>query len=108
MGTTLQITFHGLEHSDAAEALVREKLAELDGEAMAFTRCHVTIESPHRHHRKGNLFAVHLALQGAPSTIQTGELHRKSAHEDAFVAIRDVFDGARKQALQASHRMRGR
>ncbi|MFT3926606.1 MAG: HPF/RaiA family ribosome-associated protein [Myxococcales bacterium] len=93
MEPTLQINFHGLAHSDAAEALVRERMIELAREGRPLTRCRVTIEAPHRHHRKGNRFDIHLELHGMGGH---RIVHRKSSHEDAFAAIRDVFDAARR------------
>ena len=97
MQIPLQITFHGMERSDAIEAKIREKAAKLDRFHSRLTSCRVVVEVPHRHHHKGKLFSVRIDM-----TVPGGELvvNRDSSdhsHEDVYVAIRDAFNAAIRQ-----------
>lgn len=89
----LQITFHGMEHSDAIERRVRDKAAELERFDDHMTSCHVTVEAPHKHHHKGNLYTVRVDLHLPGEEIVAGRERRHDhSHEDVYVAIRDSFD----------------
>ena len=58
----LQITFRGMEPSDAVRAKIEEKAARLDKVCDRITGCRVVVEAPHRHHQKGMLFQVRIDL----------------------------------------------
>src|SRR3546814_16691686 len=58
METPLEITFRNLDHSDAVEARVREKVTKLEQAYGRITSCRVMIEAISRQHVKGNLFHV--------------------------------------------------
>ena len=98
MQQPLQITFRGMEPSEAVEARVRELAARLERFYDRIITCHVTIEQPHQHHRQGSLFEVRLLI-GVPGReiVIDGEGSQNHAHEDPYVAIRDAFDSAVRQ-----------
>ena len=108
MQIPLQITFHGMAHSDAIEQRVRDKAAKLERFHSRITSCRVVVEVPHRHHHKGKLFSVRIDL-----TVPGGELvvNRDSdsnhAHEDVYVAIRDAFDAATRQLEDYTRKQAG-
>ena len=58
MQIPLKITFKDIPQSDFVEARIREKAAKLERFAGDITSCRVTIETPHQHHHKGNLYSV--------------------------------------------------
>ena len=91
----LQITFRGMDPSDAIEANVREKAERLERFSDRIMSCHVVIEAPHRHHHKGKLYNVRidLGMIGGELAV-TRERPLDHAHEDVYVAIRDAFDAA--------------
>jgi ribosomal subunit interface protein len=103
----LQISFRGMETSDAVDADIRKKIAWLHGFYDRIIGAHVTIEAPHQHSTKGNLFHVTIELSVPNGTIVVGkEHHDKQAHEDVYVAMRDAFDAALRQLQKHAEKMR--
>lgn len=47
MQQPLQITFHGMDHSDFIERRVRESAAALERFSDQIVSCHVTVDAPH-------------------------------------------------------------
>lgn len=98
MKLPLQITFRGIESSDPLEADIREKAGHLDRFSPDIMSCRVTVEARHKHRRDGNLYHVGVDLTVPGREIVTGrELTLHHGHTDAYVAIRDAFDEARRQ-----------
>lgn len=109
MQIPLKITFHQLDHSDAIEAKIREKMQKLERFAEHITSCRVTVEAPHKHHHKGNLYtvAVDITLPGE-EIVANRHPKKHQAHEDVYVAMRDAFDAARRQLEDYVRRRRGK
>lgn len=106
MKMPLQITFRGLQSSDTVEAVIREHADKLDRYSPDIMSCRVVVEARHKHHRDGNLHHVRVDLTVPGREIVTSrerDLHH--AHTDAYVAIRDAFDEARRQ-LEDYERLR--
>jgi ribosomal subunit interface protein len=107
MQNPLQITFHNVDRSDAVEQKIQEKVAQLEHFFDAIVGCHITVESQHRHHRKGVIYHIKIHLMLPGSDIVVGrEPERNHAHEDIYVAIRDAFDTAKRLLEAAVRRMR--
>ena len=108
MDLPVEITFHNMDHSDAVEARVREKVERLEKLSDRLSHCRVTIEAPHKHHRKGNTYRVRILLsmpQGQVAVSRDpGDAH---AHEDIYVAIRDAFHAAERQLKERRQKQRG-
>ncbi|MGD8380077.1 MAG: HPF/RaiA family ribosome-associated protein [Gammaproteobacteria bacterium] len=88
------ITFHGMDSSEAMRTNIIkyvEKIARLAPEIIS---CKVVVEPEEKGHQKGNRFTtrVHVTLPGAEF-----EAGRQQSNEDAYVAIRDAFDAMRRQ-----------
>ncbi|HMJ49709.1 MAG TPA: HPF/RaiA family ribosome-associated protein [Burkholderiales bacterium] len=103
MQTPLQIVFHGISHSVALEAHIREKVEKLDLLHPRVMRCHITVEQPHKHKHQGNHFNVRIALHVPGDTIAVN----RDAHEDVYVALRDAFEAACRQLEDSSRSGRG-
>lgn len=98
MKLPLQITFRGLESSAAIEADIREKAAKLDRFSPDIMGCRVVVEARHKRHQEGNLYHVRVDLTVPGREIVTSrERTLHLAHADAYVAVRDAFDEARRQ-----------
>jgi ribosomal subunit interface protein len=103
MQLPLQITAHDFHLSEAAEKEIREKAGKLDEYYDRIMRCHVTVEAPVGHHRKGGPFNVHITL-----TVPGSELVvTHQADEDLLVAIRDAFDAMRRRLEDYARHQRG-
>lgn len=98
MQIPVEITFREIERSEAVEARVRDWVEKLERVYDRITRCEVTIDTPHRHHRKGRQFSVRVRL-----TVPQGEIVAShdpgpnETHEDVYVALRDAFNAAKRQ-----------
>lgn len=96
MQVPLQIAFHGLDHSDAVEARVREKVDKLSQYCDRITSCRVVIEVHHRNvsnlHRKGEPYHITVTCKvpGDELVVRRDPKDPK-AHEDISIALRDAF-----------------
>jgi ribosomal subunit interface protein len=113
MQTPLEINFTGMERSDAVESHVRERVHKLEKFFGRITSCHVFIDAPHRHSRKGHHYEVRIEVR-IPGTelIVNKRPGDVNAHEDIYVAIRDAFNAMeqqlKKSKTQDRSEMRGR
>jgi len=104
----LQITFLGVEHSDAVESRIRSKVAGLEHYGQHIISCRVTVDAPHQQHHKGILYSVCIDLRLQNGEIVVNREHRHDhAHEDVYAAIRDAFDAAGRQLDNHARRVRG-
>lgn len=108
METPLEISFTNMEPSAAVEARVLEKIDRLERIYGRITSCHVFIDAPHHHHRKGNRFEVRLEVRVPGTELavnnKPGDVN---AHEDIYVAIRDAFAAMERQLKKRKQQARG-
>jgi len=108
MQVPLQITFRGMGPSDALAQVVRDRAERLERFHDRISRCHVVVDVPHQHQRKGRHYAVRIDI-----TTPTGEVAvsreqpQDSSHEDIHAVIRDAFDAAARQLEDDVRRRRG-
>lgn len=104
----LQITFRDIPPSEAIEAKIRERAAKLDRFGERIMGCHVVVEAPHRHQKKGFLYnvSIDLTLPGREIVVNR-EPSARTSHQDVYVAIRDAFNAAARQLEDVTRRMRG-
>jgi ribosome-associated translation inhibitor RaiA len=88
-----EITFHGIEHSDSAEAAIQRWVARLEHVYDRITHCGVVVSQPHKRHRHGRDFQVSVVLEVPGDNITVTHV----VHEDIYVAIGDAFRAARRQ-----------
>lgn len=109
LDTPLEITFRNLDHSDAVEARVREKVTKLEQVYGRMTSCRVMIEALNRQHVKGNLFHVNIEIGVPGKQVMVDRNSGKNhAHEDIYVALRDAFSAARRRLANHSRKRAGR
>jgi len=129
MEIPLQITFRNLAPSEEIEKRIRKKVEKLGLFYNHLLSCRVTVETPHRHHRKGRSYAVRIDLavpenelvirhttnrlaitrrtSANKAELQLHESHEPSKHaarEDLYVAIRDAFDAAGRKLQDYARR----
>ncbi len=108
MAIPLQISFKDMAPSTAIERRIRQKAERLERFHPRIVKCEVTVEAPHRHHRKGKLYNVRIDLSVPGQDVfvgHTGPLNH--AHEEVNVAIRDAFDAAARLLEDHVRRLRG-
>ncbi len=109
MQIPLQIRFHGIERSEAVEAAIRQRAEQLEHFVHDITSCRVTIDAPHKHHHKGNLYQVKIDIRTpAGEVVVSRSPDQHHAHEDAYVTIRDAFKAARRQLQDQLRERRGK
>lgn len=108
MTIPVQITFRHMESSPAVETRVRELTDHLGVFSDRIQTCRVVIDSPHRHHHQGKVFAVkvQLVLPGEDVVVDM-ERPQRDGHEDVYVVLRDAFDAAKRQLQQRMASLRG-
>jgi ribosome-associated translation inhibitor RaiA len=111
MHIPLDIRFHDLDASPALEAAIRERVAKLDKLYPRLTSCRVSVEAPHRQHRKGNIWEIHIELgvPGGKLAISREPHHPrdKYASPDIYTTLRDAFDAAERRVLDYKRQQGG-
>lgn len=98
MQLPLEIRFHNLDRTEALEAAVRDRALALERFASHIVSCRVTIEAPHQHQRRGQLYrvTVDVRLPGG-ELVASRSPTADHSHEDVLVAVRDAFKATRRQ-----------
>lgn len=109
MAIPLQIVFRNMDHSDAVAKAIEERIQRLERFAPQILRCRVTVEAPHKHHAKGNLYhvAIDMHVPGAEIVVNREPI-KNHAHEDVYVAVRDAVSAAGRQLQDYVRLDRGR
>ncbi|MGA7123284.1 MAG: ribosome-associated translation inhibitor RaiA [Polyangiaceae bacterium] len=108
MQLPLQITFHGVEHSDAVEQYVRSRADKLETFAPRITSCRVAVEMPHKRSQHGEHYRVRVDI-----TVPGGEVvvervpGADHTYEDVYAAIDAAFDDAARRLQDFVRRQRG-
>ena len=118
----VQISFRNMRVVPSLEQEIRSRVAWLESFHPAVVGCRVLVEVPHRHRRHGRRLHVRieLSLPGGdvivdhqPALAAAARAAARKSHEldgrhkDAFVAIHDAFDTARRRLEDAARRLRG-
>jgi ribosome-associated translation inhibitor RaiA len=99
----IQITFHGMDASPALDAAIRERAVKLGQFHHHVMSCRAVVEQAARHKTQGKEFVVRLDIKVAGGEVAINRDHS----EDAFVAVRDAFDAARRKLEDLARRQRG-
>lgn len=103
MKLPLDLRFIGMAPSPALQEAVEARVAQLERSGDDVIGCHVTIEQEHKHQHQGRPFAVRIDI-----TLPGQELAvNRVQDEDAYVAVRDAFDAARRQLEEVIRIRRG-
>ena len=103
MQIPLQITIRDVDHSEALETRIRDKVAKLEEFSKNIISCRVVVEVPHKHHHQGKQFNVRIDIGVPGSEIVVNRDHA----EDVYVALRDTFDAAKRQLEDYARKIRG-
>jgi len=94
MQVPLQVSYVGLERSDALESRIRESAAKLDQFHPRIMSCRVTVAGRDRHKRQGREFEVRVEAHAPGREAAVSTLKHA---EDVYVAVRDAFEAVRRQ-----------
>lgn len=106
MTTPLEISFHGIEKSDAVEARIREKFARMEEHFERITHARVVVTSPNRAGQRARMFQVKIDI-GVPGH-QPVVINQEGQepYPDVFIALRDAFSAATRKLDETSDRMK--
>ena len=109
MQIPLQVSFEGIDHSDAVEARIREEAGKLEQFYPRITSMRVVAARPQHRHHHGDPYRirVHLKLPGAADIEISRDPVETGAHEDVYVTIRDAFKAARRQLQDLVRKRQG-
>lgn len=108
MTIPVQITFRHMESSAAVETRIRELADHLGTFSDRIQGCRVVLDSPHRHHHQGKVFAVKVQLTvPGEDVVVDMERPQRDGHDDVYVVLRDAFDAAKRQLQQRMASLRG-
>lgn len=108
MNTPLEITFKGLDKSEAIEAKIKEKAQKLEKHFDRITHCRVVVSAPNKHSHKGKTYEIKIDI-GIPEhapIIVTHDSAVGNATEDLQIAIRDAFAAAQRHLDETVEKMR--
>lgn len=103
MQLPMQITIRDMEHSEALETHIRQKVQKLDEFFKHIMSCRVVVEMPHKHHNQGKQFNVRIDIGVPGNEIVVNRDHS----EDVYIALRDAFDAAKRQLEDYARKVRG-
>ena len=93
MQRPVQITSRDFVLTEAMRATIKQHVDDLERYFERLTGCHVVIEAPVHHHRRGGPFNVRIDLRTPAAELSVN----KQSAEDLAVAIREAFDAARRR-----------
>ena len=106
MQVPLQITFRGLSPMPSIGSLIEERSSRLQRFCDRIIRCRVTVGVPHRRHKQGRQYSVHVDITTPLGNIVVSREPVSAAGEDLDVVIRDAFDTATRQLEEEARRRR--
>ena len=111
MQIPLQITFRGLDRSEAVEAKIRDKVAKLEQMYERIISCRVVIDVLHKSsgsmQRVGEPFHVGIELAIPGSTIVVKRVPKDpKVNEDILAALKEAFTNVERQLKETLSRQR--
>lgn len=108
MKVPVEITYRGVEKTEALEELIHSKIAKLEKFCNYMSSCHVAIEKVHDRPKTGSPYRVRLDITVPPShELAVSENPNDGIqYESLEVVIRDAFEGARRQLVELVQRQR--
>lgn len=104
-----EITFDGVDASEALSADITEHAERLDKFAPDLIKCQVVVRPAERRHHQGNRYAVSLRLTLPGGEIDVGRVPTDGhSHEDPFVAVRDAFRSLQRKLQDFRRKQQGK
>ncbi len=108
MPVPTDITFQGIDPSDAIETRVRERIARLEAMSPDLHKCHVWVRAPHKKH-KATQYIIDISAEMPGNTLAINRHPGDDkTHTDIYVAIRDAFEAMERKLRKWSKTRKGR
>lgn len=109
MSVHTEISFHGMEGTEALRADIEKHVGKLERFAPEMIRCTVVLEPAEHRHHKGNRFVVRIRATLPGAEVDIGNVPAgDQSHEDAYVAIRDGFKAMRRRLQDFRRKQQGK
>ena len=107
MLTPLEISFLGLERSEAIETRIRQKFAAIEKLFDRITHARVAIEAPRRRTALPKFFHVkiEIGIPGHKPIVVNHEPEDTKVHADLIAALKEAFAAATRQVENIAARM---
>lgn len=102
MNLPVQVTFHGISHSDGLEQTIREHAEKLQRFHPKLVSCRVVVEFAACHQQRGKEFVVRLDIKVPGAELAVNHDH----HEDVMVAVHQAFAAAKRRLEEHARRRR--
>ena len=104
----VQISFQGLDHSDALASHIETAAGKLAEVYDRIERCEIVVESPHRHSPRTPRFHVRVRLHvPGPDVIVDRDSDTDETHDDPYMAVREALRVTRRRLESHVARLRG-
>lgn len=107
MMTPVEISFHGIEKSEAVEADIRKRMKRIEAHFERLTHARVVVESPQRKGSRPRFFEVRieLGIPGKAPIVITQSNDPERTHTDVTTAVRDAFSVAMRRVDEHADRI---
>jgi ribosomal subunit interface protein len=102
MSIPIEVTFHGINHSEAMETVIREKAEKLLQYYDRIQSCRVVVEAPHRRHTQGNMYQIKVEVGVPGEELVVKREAELNPHE--YVAVRDAFHALQRMLTELADR----
>lgn len=105
-----EITYRGVDKTEAIASLIDEKLAKLEQVCNYISSCHIAVEKVHDHPRGGSPYRVRLDMTVPPSHELVAESNpspgERNQYPDLDTVVRDAFSKAWRQLRDLARQQR--
>ncbi|MEW6754474.1 MAG: HPF/RaiA family ribosome-associated protein [Candidatus Latescibacterota bacterium] len=109
MEVPLELSYRGIERTDALDELIRSKVAQLERVCDHIVSCRIAVEKAQARQQTGSPFRVRIDMRVPPGheLVVARETTDNAPHEDLPTVLRGAFEAARQQLRELSERQRG-
>jgi len=107
MNFPVNVTFDGVDASDALRAIIVDRAQRLARFADDITSCQVVVALDTQRHHHGNAFDIRVRLALPGGEIEARGVGAGTRHADPYVAVADTFDVLRRRVEDRSRQRRG-
>ncbi len=109
MQIPLEITWRGVEKTEALDRLIQERTRRLERVHRRLTSCRVALERPHHSQKTGHSYSVRITLRFPTNqeVVVRREATGREQPESLVQLVHDAFDTARRQLRDTLARQRG-
>ncbi|MBZ8180119.1 HPF/RaiA family ribosome-associated protein [Oscillatoria salina] len=109
MKIPLEISYRGVDKSEAIESLIRQKASKLEQVCNYMNSCRVIVEKIHEHPKSGSPYRVRIDMTVPPGHELAVDKSPDAGkqYEPLDAVIRDAFEAARRQLKELTEKQRG-